>query len=567
MSRKGTFAGVKFRSMFIAATMSMLVEYIMSLTDKIIAGNFLETSALSALTLTEPLTLLIAFVSCVLSAGAGVQVSAALGKGDQKKAEQQFSQILILAVGIGTIATIVYIVFTEQIVAALAGGQPEARYVAEYFDYARFLPIPMLLNAVLFPVVLYRGGEKYCNMSAALSVVGNIGVSVVLAINMGMAGISLGTIIGSWVGLLPLFLFFFTKKGRMKFRFHLSLKDIRGMGIYSIGNSIIYFYMAIFQASMNAFLISRFDNTAIVVFTGVVNVSGLFAALSDGIGEYLLPMINMYRGEENVIGEKKVLNISIKASVIEGLAVMVIMLLFANFMPTLFGVDDPAVKSDFVNAAMIYSLGACFFYILNIYVKYYLYVGKTANSLILSLCMNLVFPLAFGLIGGFAIGMTGVWIGMAVALALLVAIAYIIIRRQRSADKLCRFLNQEKMACQYCWDAEMSQEGISSLMDNVEKYLSEKEVSRTCINKVLLAIEETQMGNLEKEKNSGKVLIECTIFLEETVKLILRNTAITYNPIEDNLDEVNKTRCQILSGMQNKSYILVNGSNRLIFEF
>lgn len=567
MSRKGTFVGVKFRSMFIAATMSMLVEYIMSLTDKIIAGNLLETSALSALTLTEPLTLLIAFVSCVLSAGAGVQVSAALGKGDQKKAEQQFSQILILAVGIGTIATIVYIVFTEQIVAALAGGQPEARYVAEYFDYARFLPIPMLLNAVLFPVVLYRGGEKYCNMSAALSVVGNIGVSVVLVINMGMAGISLGTIIGSWVGLLPLFLFFFTKKGRMKFRFHLSLKDIRGMGIYSIGNSIIYFYMAIFQASMNAFLISRFDNTAIVVFTGVVNVSGLFAALSDGIGEYLLPMINMYRGEENVIGEKKVLNISIKASVIEGLAVMVIMLLFANFMPTLFGVDDPAVKSDFVNAAMIYSLGACFFYILNIYVKYYLYVGKTANSLILSLCMNLVFPLAFGLIGGFAIGMTGVWIGMAVALALLVAIAYIIIRRQRSADKLCRFLNQEKMACQYCWDAEMSQEGISSLMDNVEKYLSEKEVSRTCINKVLLAIEETQMGNLEKEKNSGKVLIECTIFLEETVKLILRNTAITYNPIEDNLDEVNKTRRQILSGMQNKSYILVNGSNRLIFEF
>ena len=567
MSRKGTFAGVKFRSMFIAATMSMLVEYIMSLTDKIIAGNFLETSALSALTLTEPLTLLIAFVSCVLSAGAGVQVSAALGKGDQKKAEQQFSQILILAVGIGTIATIVYIVFTEQIVAALAGGQPEARYVAEYFDYARFLPIPMLLNAVLFPVVLYRGGEKYCNMSAALSVVGNIGVSVVLAINMGMAGISLGTIIGSWVGLLPLFLFFFTKKGRMKFRFHLSLKDIRGMGIYSIGNSIIYFYMAIFQASMNAFLISRFDNTAIVVFTGVVNVSGLFAALSDGIGEYLLPMINMYRGEENVIGEKKVLNISIKASVIEGLAVMVIMLLFANFMPTLFGVDDPAVKSDFVNAAMIYSLGGGLVYILNIYVKYYLYAGKTANSLILSLCMNLVFPLAFGLIGGFAIGMTGVWIGMAVALALLVAIAYIIIRRQRSADKLCRFLNQEKMACQYCWDAEMSQEGISSLMDNVEKYLSEKEVSRTCINKVLLAIEETQMGNLEKEKNSGKVLIECTIFLEETVKLILRNTAITYNPIEDNLDEVNKTRRQILSGMQNKSYILVNGSNRLIFEF
>lgn len=37
----------------------------------------------------------------------------------------------------------------------------------------------------------------------------------------------------------------------------------------------------------------------------MVNLSGLFAPLSDGIGEFLLPMINLCRGERNVIGEKR----------------------------------------------------------------------------------------------------------------------------------------------------------------------------------------------------------------------------------------------------------------------
>lgn len=569
MKKKNTFMSVKFRSMFIAATFSMLVEYIMGLTDKIIAGHFLDEAALPALTLVEPLTLIVAFVSCVLSAGAGMQVSAALGRGDQKKAEEQFSQTLILAVGIGMVITIAYLIFSDQIVNVLAGGRPETEYVADYFRFARLLPVPMLLNAVLYPIVLYRGGEKYCNYSAVVSVIGNIGVSVVLAFIMGMEGISLGTVIGSWAGLVPLIAFLFTEKGRMKFRFHLSLKDIKGMGVYSIGNSVIYLYMAIFQACMNSFLLSRFDSAAIVVFTGVVNLSGLFAALSDGIGEFLLPMINMYRGEKNVIGEKRTMTTALRASITEGLVVTVIMLLFAGVMPSLFGVDDPSVRGDFVAAARIYALCACFFYVLNIYVKYYLYVGKIRNSLLLSLCLNLVFPLVFGLLGGLTLGMTGVWIGMAAALPLLVGCAYLLIRQQKGADGLCMFLDQERMACQRCWDADMTQEGIASLMDSAEQFLLEKGVSRDRINRVLLAIEETQMDDLAQNKDSGKVQIECTLFLEDKITLVLRNTGVSHNPTEGGTDagEEDQARYQILSGMQNKSYILVNGSNRLIFEF
>ena len=559
MKANRTFLSVKFRSMFVAATFSMLVEYIMNLTDKVIAGNLLPAAALPALTLAEPLTLIAAFVSSVLAAGVGVQVSEALGKGDQKQAEKQFSQGLILAVGIGAVITAIYLAFSEQIVAALSGGGSELGYMTSYFRYARLLPIPMLLNAVVYPIVLYRGGEKYCNYSAVISVVGNIGVTLALVFPMGMEGISLGTVIGSWAGLVPLAMFLFTSKGRMRLCFHLSVKDIRGMGVYSIGNSIIYLYMAIFQACMNTFLLNRYGSNAIVVFTGVVNLSGLFAALSDGIGEFLLPMINMYRGEKNVIGEKKTMLISLRASVVAGVAITAFTLVFAGLMPSLFGVDDPAIRGDFVVAARIYALCASFLYILNIYVKYYLFVGKTSNSL--------VFPLAFGILGGLVFGMNGVWIGMSASHVLLQAAAYLLIRNQKGADQLCMFLDRERESCQRCWDSSMTESGIDEMMNGVEAYLKENGVDRSRVNKVLLAIEETQMDDLAQNKNPEKVLIECTIFLEKEITLVLRNTGINRNPTEEASDPANLPRYQILSGMQNKSYILVNGSNRLIFRF
>ena len=178
----------------------------------------------------------------------------------------------------------------------------------------------------------------------------------------------------------------------------------------------------------------------------------------------------------------------------------------------------------------------------------------------------MIFPLVFGVLGGLIFHMNGVWIGMSASHVLL-AVAYLLIRKQKGADKLCMFLDRERESRQHCWDAVMTQEGITALMDEVEGCLKENGIDRSRINKVLLAIEETQMDDLAQNKAPEKVLIECTIFLEEEITLVLRNTGINRNPTQEASDPANLPRYQILSGMQNKSYILVNGSNRLIFRF
>lgn len=569
MKKRSTFIGAKFRSIFLAATFNMFMEYLLVLSDKIIVGQFLSGAALPALTLIEPMNLLVSFAACMLCAGTGMQVSAALGKGDRESAEKKFSQSLILALGIGAVITAFYCGFSRQIVTGLAGDRPETGYMEAYFRYSRFLPVPMLINSVVYPVVLYRGGEKYCNISALITVTSNIGLSILLISVMGMKGIALATVIGYIAGFLPLLIFLRTEKGYMKFRPFFSFSDIRSMAVYSMADAMIYFYLAIFQICMNFYLLSRFGSTAIVVFTGVVNIAGMFASLSDGICEFLLSMVNMYRGEKNVIGEKNAMGITLKVGLLEALAVMILLLVFAGVIPSLMGVTQSAVRSDFIQAVRIYALCTPFFYVLSIYAQYYLYCGKIGLSLALSLFMNLIFPLVFSMLGGLILGMTGVWIAMAAAYPLLMLFAWLLIRSRKGADNRCMFLDREKMSRQHCWDVEMTETGIGCLMDRVEKVMQEQGISRSRINKVLLAIEETQMDDLLYNKNSKDVRIECTVYLEEKITLVLHNTGVSHNATQSTNRSEGKlqTRYRILAGMQNKSYILVNGANRLIFEF
>ena len=115
----------------------------------------------------------------------------------------------------------------------------------------------------------------------------------------------------------------------------------------------------------------------------------------------------------------------------------------------------------------------------------------------------------------------------------------------------------------------MTPEGISSLMDCAKQYLLEKEISPVRTNKVLLAIEESQMEEVKKNPNAEQQKIECTIFVEDRITLILRNTGVPNNPFEggENTKNIDPIRLLILSSMKHKSHILVNGSNRLIFKF
>lgn len=565
-----TYIDVKFKSIFIASTFSMLIEYLMSLSDKIISGNIIGSDALSAITLVEPFSLLVGFIAYLLCDITDAPVTEALGRGDQKKAEQYINQTLFLTILIGLALTIVYVVFTDSFVSAVSGTSAYKAYVRDYFLCIRFIPLPMLLNAVLYTIVLYRGGEKYCNLSALFSVLSNIGLSIGLCFGFGLKGISAATVIGTCMGIIPLVYFLFTPAGKLHVTFHFSLHDLKNNLVYSLGGSLTYLYMAIFQMLMNLFLVKLFSDNALIIFTGVVNVISLVIALSDSIVEFLVPMFGTYKGEQNDLGCRRVMEKAIKVSIIESLALTVIIFIFARMLAAVFGVENPELLNEFTSAVRIYILSTCFFYMVNLYSKYYLYIGKPLLSFIIEFLKSIVFPLTFGLGFGMLFGLKGIWIGMSIAQIVLLAAGFLIIRRNKQAGKDLLFLDLNRMKHQHMWNIQMEEMQIIQLVEEVSNILKEEGFPQNKINQAALAVEESQMHDLVLNKNPEKVIIECSMLEDpedKDITLILRNTGICSNILNDGNDQTDllpRTLVSRMPGMSTK-YFLVNGNNRLIF--
>lgn len=571
-----TYIGSKFRTIFCTATFSMLVEYVMALTDKIIIANTLNKNALAALTLVEPFTLILAFLAFVLNGVTGVPFTAALGRGNKKKADQLISQSIFLAVVTGATVMTVYIIFTGQLLQPLTKEQEILSYIYDYFYYIRILPIPMLLNAVAYSFAIYRGGETYCNISALCSVISNIALSILLCRIMGMRGIALGTVAGAAVGLIPMVMFLFTEKGKTKFSFYLNLRELTGNMIYSFGEAMRYLYMAVLQLVVNHFLLSRFGVSAIVLFTGVTNLTGLFSAVSDGVEEFLLTMTEMYCGEENNTGCMKTMLITIKAAVVEGIVFTVVILLAAPWTSKLFGVTESGLQTNFTEAVRIYAVSAVFYEILDIYSRYYLYTNKLKNSFTLSALQNLIAPLLLSLPMGMKFGLRGVWTGLSIS-QMLVCLLLFIYAKQERTGKYGLFLDSDKMKREWIWNARMTKSGVEELSTNVRQILEEQEVEPLKQERLLSALKTSQDKYIENDPRAEKKLIECSLLLgnrkqeqdtrAKNVTLILKNTGIAQNLLKDEktLQEYLQKKQQDEQKME-ISYTLVNGSNRFIFK-
>lgn len=566
MKKQKTYIDSKFKSLFVASTFAMLIEYLMTLVDKILSGHLINADALSAITLVEPFTLIVAFIACVLSGITGAPMAIALSKGDKKKAEQYLSQSLILAFIFGIGSTLIYVLFFNQLMDSVAAGTAAYTYVCDYFRYLRFIPLPMLLNAVLYPAVLYRGGEKYCNLSAVFSVVFNVLVSILLCLRIGILGIGIGSVVGSCASLIPLIFFMMSDKGKIQFTFYLSFKDLKSNLIYSLGNSLNYFYLAIFQMTLNAFLMDKYGSGSIVVFTGVVNVVGLITDLSDGIGEFLIPMLNTYKGENNQLGCKRTMMKAIKASFTEGIVMTIILVVFARELALVFGIDNPTLCNQFTQAVRVYAISTCFFYIVDIYSKYYLYMGKVKLSLFIGFLKSCACPLIFTIGVGQIFGFMEIWVGFSLSQIILFLLAYCFIKMNKESGRYVLFLDEEVMDNQYIYNVNMTEESIMQLIQQVRETLEIHHVSNDRINKIALFIEESQISELNIEGNNSHVIIECNLLIGDEITLILRNTGFVHDIFDDNEDE-NLSR-DIMVGMRaiQKNYFTVNGNNRLILK-
>src|SRR5574344_1038513 len=571
-SYKSTLAGDDFLHLLIPSFLYAGVQFVWGLVDNIIAGNMLGNSALTSITLCKPYLSFIAFVNMLIVPGTAVLSSLSVGKEERERANQFFGQGIIMAVFSGLVFFAGSLIFKHSLFNVFNVPDNIFYNTEQYFNYLLIYPL-FMFYPVLFTAVINDGGKKWCTFSGIIMLASKIILSLLLCHYLGIKGLSISTMISIALASIVLLFQFWEKNNPLKFVFYFNLKDVAGVLKEGFRDAFLfYLFVSIFLLFFNFILLKYFDANAIVIFTIIVNIMELLTAVYEGLIQAIQPMITIYRGEDNLVGIEKTMNVSAIVSTLITLFLIIVILLFSNYIPLAFGVKDLELRGATAQAIRIYAPCALFF-VWGMTLSGYL--DKTehfAVAVVIMCSMFFLFNVPFSFIFGAHKILSGVWAVMSVSttIGVLAGLYFMYWHAKKKREVFPWLLDKDELSNQTSFDVQANVKNVKVLMDEVENELVRRGVKRSKILKVLLMLEETYMLNLDKSKKDRKYYVECTLMFKDKLMMYVRSNGVysdatDTNAMPDSLRQYLSS--MIVSSQKGSRFSLSVGDNRTIYEF
>ena len=568
--KKG-FCEKKFFSMLVSGTFTKAVMYLMLLSDSIIAGHFIGPTGVAGINAITPVTAIVTFFGDLVSTGVGIVFTREVGAMKKDRANEIYSQGLIISIGIGLLSALLLLVLqnTYFTVSGITG-----EILDRALEYYRLVPINAFLTIVVFYLeqMVYSDGDELCNnICYGFQIGGNVVASIILARFMGMKGIILGSIIGNSLGILTCLWHYFRKENTLRFKWHLSFKDFLLTSRYSIVDSSVYICWGIMDYVMIGFVSSRFGNAAQVTLAVVVSLIE-FSVVMDGVGMALQPLIGTYFGEKNHVLIKRIMKSGVKAAIVEGVVVTALIWIFTKQFCGLFGIREEAALAPAITALRIVSIGFTFCSAVSLTTSYYMLVDRIAMATTFACLQNGILYILLPILGGLIFGVNGLWAGFVASPILTLVIAYTYVYLRFGKENFPYLLKNMESSEIVVMDDTLTPENAAHLSDKVRDSLTAHGYKRTAANNAALFTEEIGLTILERNKMAKKpLLIELSLFFEEgSVLVIERDSGILFDLTASDV-QVGELSSFILSGMmeahKEKAYLVTTGYNRNMIRF
>lgn len=563
---KKTFCSRKFHSLLLTASVSMGMEYLMLLSDSIIIGNIFGEAAIAASNLVSPIFSVAVFVSSLISIGTSMLYAYEIGKFQKDRADRLFGQGVILALASGIALFLPAFLGKNCYFSFMNPSETVMTYARAYYRYYQFLMLLYPMYALLIDMVYADGDELICNLSYAAQVGVNIPVSIMLCRRIGVGGASLGTLIGTVLSLAVLSLHFFRRQNSLKFVWHFRVGDLMKIIKGGFLDSVVYLLWGITACAANKFILTYFGDYYLPVLSVIISVIEL-TIVFDGIGQTITPLVNVYRGEGNTVGIRKVMRLAGKTAVMEGLSASVLLFFFGGYLARMLGITAPGLLTLCKTAVRL----ACPFLVctalLFLLTTYYLLIEKLLLATWITVMKDCLAPVALLMLLGSLLGVNGVWLGFGLAPLLSIGICcFVVLRYGRKQFPL---LLPETGVEVRDFDLCLTEQAIVELRDSLETILLKQNISRKLVPRIMLLTEELEM--LVLEKNPGKpVMAECTLILGQDIQLIFRDDGVLFDITNEN-SAISSMRSYLVANMmisqKRKTHLVTTSYNRNAFRF
>lgn len=412
--------GLLIKKYYWPAFISVMVNAMYNIVDRIFIGQGVGADALSGLSIVFPIMLIMMAFGMLFGVGTGVQVSISLGQKDTVKAEKTLGNGFSLMLLVSVFITVLIFIIKDPLLNIFGASATTLGYANDY--------LMIILTGVIFQVVGFslnnvirsEGNAKIAMISMLISA----GINIILdpififVFKMGVKGAALATVISMVFMSLWVLRHFLKRKSVVFLHFkYMRLEFPIVKGIMAIGMAPFAMQLAssVVQAIFNTQLVKYGNDIAVAangILASVINVilMSIFA-----VNMATQPIIGYNYGAKKFDRVKTTLFKGIFIASIISVAGFLVVQLFPGTIVRLFNTDNKelfqiGVRGIRIALAMMFLVG--FQVIMG---NYFQSTGKAKLAMLISLLRQVIVltPLLF--IFPEFYGLDGVWLSMPVA--------------------------------------------------------------------------------------------------------------------------------------------------------
>ena len=563
-----TVISTRFRSVFVASMMSMVSSYILILTDNVVAGQVVGDNAVVAMTLIFPIYTLLLFISYVIADGLAMLASYAQGREDRDEVNRIFSLGTILSVVSGILFFAILFMFKEEILSLWEVSEHLMNYASDYYSGLILVTPIIFLNLFQYTFFFLEGKENACLIAVVVSFVVNIALDIILCKTIGVKGIGLATTLGTLISALVQLYYLTGDRSQLKFIPYFNLKKTLQGIFYSFYHSVDTLCLSILPMILSAATIKCFGEEKLIIVTVAVNLLTLIIAIYTGMVDCLQPMICQYHAENNLHSVKKTILLGLKVTVALSLLMTLAGIIFADFLPAMFGVKDEILAQEAAEAMRFFLPFTTFLGLTLMLANYYIYIEDMNFGALIKIILLLILPyIAMNIGGQFSLNIFWLSVGGSFAVSFLLNLILTKFYGRRNNILL---IDERKLNCQLSYDVNTTFDEVMNLTHRADEDLKNFDVTKSLRNKIVLFIEEIGLHAVERVIEEPFQLEFSILFEEDNFEhatMIVRDNGKPYDIVKTANNEKFSFREffieSITAIVANRNFIASGDENRM----
>ena len=354
------FTSRKLLRFTLPSMVMMVFTSIYGVVDGIFISNFVGSDPFAAINLIMPFLMILGALGFMLGSGGSALVGYYLGMDQEKRANEIFSLLVYVLLGVGALLTVLGLLFLEPVARLLGADADLLPYCVRYARIVLLGLVPFTLQNV-FQSFLVTAERPHFGLYITVGAgVTNMVLDALLVgvIPLGVEGAALATVISQCVGgILPLVYFARPNTSRLRLtRTRWELRPVLKSAANGSSEFMTNISMSIVTMLYNWQLLRLMGADGVTVFGIIMYVSFIFVALFLGYSMGSAPIVSFHYGAGNQEELKGLFRRSLTIILAMSAGLTVLAIVLAKPLAMIFVSYDPALLSVTTRALTIYAV-------------------------------------------------------------------------------------------------------------------------------------------------------------------------------------------------------------------